>query len=213
MKNLGRFFWGGLLIVIGVLLALKFAGVVTIEIFRVALPVVVAFIGINILANNIKNVTGYLIILLAGALFVRYTLGIEFELKYIFAALLVLAGIAIVAFSFWTKNLSDGENHYVIFAGKNDKVTDSSFKGCNTFCMFGGHEIDLRQINTEGDINIRATAVFGGITVFVPQNVNVNIEGMPIFGGVTNNTNNQKDNPFSINIKGLAVFGGIDVKN
>jgi predicted membrane protein len=213
MKKIGRYFWGVLLIAIGVLMALKIAGVITVGIFSIIAPVAVAFLGASIVANNRKNITGYLLILLAAVIFVRYTLDIDFEFKYVWAALPVIIGIAVLFFSYNTKKLTSGENHFVIFGGKTDKITDSDFKGCSTFCMFGGHEIDLRGIEFTGDIEINVTVLFGGVTVFVPSNVNVYVDSMPVFGGVENKTNNARSDPYGVKVKALAIFGGVEIKN
>jgi predicted membrane protein len=214
MKKLERFFFGALFIVVGVLLALKIADIITFSLWSTLGPVVAFIIGLWLVVKDYKNITGYLLILLAAAVFLRFTLHISFDFKYIVAAALIIVGIVIMFFSFSSSGeLKDGENHVVIFAGKEDRITDPNFKGCTTFCMFGGHEIDLRGVAVNNDINLHSTVLFGGITIYLPENVNIRINSMPIFGGIENKTKNAENNPYTVNIKALTIFGGIEIKN
>ncbi|MDD4002873.1 MAG: LiaF-related protein [Clostridia bacterium] len=214
MKKLERYFLGVLFIVVGVLLALKIADVITFNLWNILIPAVALVIGLWLVVKDYKNITGYLLILIAAAVFIRYTLRIDFDLKYIIAAALIIVGVVIMLFSFSSsRELKDGTSHIVIFGGKEDRITDPNFKGCTTFCMFGGHDIDLRSVTVNNDIILQSTVLFGGITIILPENVNIRINSMPIFGGIENKTTNTDNNAFTVSIKALTIFGGIEIKN
>ena len=60
---------------------------------------------------------------------------------------------------------------------------------------------------------ITAGAVFGGIDILLPQNVNAEVCVTPVFGGAANKTGR----PFTsgiptVFVSGVCAFGGIDVK-
>jgi hypothetical protein len=81
--------------------------------------------------------------------------------------------------------------------------------------VFGGAELDFRDAVLPGrEINIRATVVFGGLSITVPPEMRVIDSTAAIFGG----TDGPGDSPESaapdapvLRITGKCVFGGMDV--
>ena len=55
------------------------------------------------------------------------------------------------------------------------------------------------------------SAIFGGIDIFVPDNINVKVSSNCIFGGISNKTSVHKDAP-TIYISGTCMFGGVEIK-
>ena len=87
------------------------------------------------------------------------------------------------------------------------------FTGTSVTAVFGGVELDLRNAIIEEDVVINASAIFGGIDIYVPTNVKVKTKSMPIFGGVNNKANISPDEKkHTIYINGTAIFGGIEIK-
>jgi hypothetical protein len=99
-----------------------------------------------------------------------------------------------------------------VFASNNIHI-DSEFTGASLDAVFGALTLDLRDAQINGDVVINATAVFGGMDIFVPAGVNVKINNVPIFGGVSNKTG-RKSEPGqpSIYLNSTCMFGGIDIK-
>lgn len=63
------------------------------------------------------------------------------------------------------------------------------------------------------DVEINATAIFAGIDIFVPSNVRIKINNVPIFGGVDNKVADTTDpNAPTIYLNSTCMFGGIDIK-
>ena len=77
--------------------------------------------------------------------------------------------------------------------------------------IFGGAQLDLRNAIIEGDCTVRANCIFGGITVLVPENVNVKVNSSNIFGGCSNKTT---DHPgaHTVYITSNSIFGGTSIK-
>lgn len=73
----------------------------------------------------------------------------------------------------------------------------------------------LHILAKEGAV-VHLTALFGGIELYVPENVRIQITGTPIFGAWEDKTHlpasKNPDDPL-LQINCTAVFGGIDIKN
>ena len=73
--------------------------------------------------------------------------------------------------------------------------------------------MDLRNAVIEQDIMIKATAVFGGIVIYVPEGVIVQTSTVPIFGGATNKAKaTNVVNAPTILINSLCMFGGVEIR-
>ena len=105
------------------------------------------------------------------------------------------------------------EEYYATFAGQKIDMTDEEFKGCSLNAVFGGIDIDLRQSKLKGEKIINASAIFGGITIRVPEGINVKVKSTPIFGGVSNKTVITKGEKIpTLYINAFCMFGGVEIK-
>ena len=98
------------------------------------------------------------------------------------------------------------------FGGQKTVKDNEEFKGANLDAVFGAVELDLRKANIEKEAVIKASAIFGGIEIYVPQDVNVKVKATPIFGGVSNKTSSNENNQKTIYIEAFCMFGGVDIK-
>lgn len=79
--------------------------------------------------------------------------------------------------------------------------------------IFGESTIDLREaVLPAGGVTIEAAAIFGGITIRVPPNVRLHVEGTPIFGGIEQPPHSGNPAGIPIIVKASAIFGGIEIK-
>ena len=100
-----------------------------------------------------------------------------------------------------------------IFGGRKVTYQNEPFTGANINSIFGGVELNLRDAYMNGHIDIQVTCVFGGVEIFVPDNVRVEVNSVPIFGGVTNKAVNPVgDIRALIHINATCMFGGIEIK-
>ena len=97
------------------------------------------------------------------------------------------------------------------FTGCNLNYDGEPFEGAELTAVFGGVKCDLRGAVIQADCAIQATAVFGGIDIFVPDTVNVKISSNSMFGGVTNKTAAHPGAP-TVYVSATSMFGGVTIK-
>lgn len=79
--------------------------------------------------------------------------------------------------------------------------------------MFGGIKCDLRGAIIEKDCVINASAVFGGVDIFLPAYVNVKVRSNSIFGGVSDKKHrNSPQNTVTVYVNGSGMFGGVEIQ-
>jgi predicted membrane protein len=101
-----------------------------------------------------------------------------------------------------------------LLGGFQRRIVSQDFKGGEVTAIMGGVELDLRQASiTSGDAVINVFAMCGGITIKVPPDWSVVLQGTPILGGFDERTNAPHDSTKRLVIKGYAIMGGLDVKN
>ncbi len=144
--------------------------------------------------------------------------------------LLVLIGLFIIFrrqnYSFYTKRRDNDNsdehsfeiNEVAIFGGGKKSFQAKVFRGGQITAIFGGSEIDLLDCElADGENILDIFAMFGGTTIFVPNNWNVEIDLIPIFGGMSDNR--RKDPNIipqerrTLRLKGLVIFGGGELRN
>jgi hypothetical protein len=109
-------------------------------------------------------------------------------------------------------------NHVAIFGGFQKRSTTKNFRGGKLMAFCGGFQIDLRKADIEGDTAvIEAVAIMGGGEIKVPENWEVSMDGIGIFGGYSDESSQQQPAPGVIQkkliVKGVAILGGVVVKN
>ena len=65
----------------------------------------------------------------------------------------------------------------------------------------------------EGDSAINASAIFGGIDIFVPDGINVCLRSNSIFGGASDKLNRPHiEGAPTLYVNATCVFGGLELK-
>ena len=105
-----------------------------------------------------------------------------------------------------------------VFGGGTRNYYSDNFKGGRVVSIFGGSEIRLTDSKlAEGDNYLEITALFGGNTILVPRDWNVQIDVMPIFGGFSDkrlkDPNMVYDKSRKLIVKGIVIFGGGELKS
>lgn len=100
-----------------------------------------------------------------------------------------------------------------VFGGRTVNYQNEVFSGATVNAIFGGVKLDLRNAIIEEDVVINASAIFGGVDIFLPNDVQVKVSSVPIFGGVSNKA------PYSngpvkavVYVNATCMFGGVDIK-
>lgn len=107
----------------------------------------------------------------------------------------------------------DSPSYSAIFSGQDFKNKSNNLDGTTLFALFGGLKGDFSQAKIESDIVIDATAIFGGIELFFPPEVNVVSRSTPLFGGVEDKRGTPLDsNAPTVTVRALSLFGGVTLK-
>lgn len=142
--------------------------------------------------------------------------------KLILPIILIAIGISIVFKNIFnsttqnTRRLTAGRNlpeYTAVFGSHEENFANRPFSGAAVSAVFGGVELDLRGAAIAEDIALDCSAVFGGITIHVDQNVKVRTSCTPIFGGISNHArSSQLPNSPTIYINAVCMFGGVDIQ-
>jgi predicted membrane protein len=116
------------------------------------------------------------------------------------------------------ENAGQGESFSktCVFSSGRYIVVDTEIKGGTLQAIFGGIELDLRKAYLpEGETVLNIEAIFGGVSLFVPNTwrLEVNIES--VLGGVDDDRRiiEPVDSTRKLIIKGSAIFGGVEIRN
>lgn len=225
MKKFGSLLWGLVFIAIGIIWGVNSLGIASINIFFsgwwTLFIIVPCFIGLFKEREKMGNLIGLLIgvFLLLCA---RGILSFDMILKLLLPVIFVLIGINIIFKDFISGKISkkikeinsDGiEEYCATFSEQKVVLRDSEFKNAKLDAVFGGVKFDFVNCKITQDGLIKASSVFGGITILVPTNVNIKVKSSSIFGGVSNKYDRPYDNNLpTIYIDAHCIFGGVDIK-
>lgn len=220
---------GILIVTFGLLYMLHNMNVIEPNIWRIIFswPMLLVALGIVNLAE--RNFSWGLLLLAIGSLFLadRY-FDLPYNLFTIFwPVIIIIVGIGIIfsnAFSSLTFRrrspdhvTTDGDfiDDAAIFGGSERSVHSLNFRGGKIVSIFGGSKIDLTQCQlAPGDNILEMTAIFGGSTLVVPNDWNIKVEVVNIFGGFTDKRNHLNvDYNKTLIIKGASIFGGGELKS
>lgn len=225
MNKIGNLLWGLVFIIVGVVFGLNALEITSINIFFdgwwTLFIIVPCFIGLFKNEDKYGNLIGLVIgiCLLLGCQDI-----LEFTLiwKLIVPFILVMIGLSFIFRDMLNGkvkkeikklNKEETKEYCSCFSGQKLDFSKEEFTGCSLNAVFGGVECDLKNSIIKEDIVINASAIFGGITIYVPENVNVKISSTSIFGGVSDERKNKpKDEKYTIYVNATAMFGGVEVK-
>ncbi len=100
-----------------------------------------------------------------------------------------------------------------IFSGQEIKYDFQSFEGGNLTALFGGIDCDLKNAILGEELYINVFVAFGGVDIFLPDDVDVEISSHCLFGGVSDKRE-KISTPFKtrVHINVNCAFGGVDIK-
>ncbi len=233
MKNkFSNTLWGLFLVLVGVIIAGNVLDLWTVTLFFKGWWTFIIIIPclISMIQNGFEfgATTGFIIgVLLFLAKYANINVNL---LSMVVPVALIIIGIRIVFQGAFRKrprhfnsnvNIDGSEKTYhgavvkeysAVFSSNRIHITEP-FNGTEINAIFGGLVLDLRDAKILNDVEVNATAVFGGIDVYLPVGINVKTNSVPIFGGVSNKAhqNMQADAP-TIYLNATCMFGGIDIK-
>ena len=232
MKKVNNYLWGILLIAIGVCWAGNTIWGWDFNIWSWwPLLILVPCLG-SLITEGPK--VGNLIGIVLGFIFLPYVRDIiNFSIVkgLIIPGVLVVIGLSIIFRDSWRKKFQpknininigvDGNgpserNTYeynATFSSQNVAYPNNIFSGADVNAVFGSVVLDLRNAIITEDVVINCSAVFGGVEMLVPPNVNLKVSSTPIFGGVSNKNHNMADpNAPIVYVNATCLFGGVEIK-
>ena len=227
MKVTKNIVLGIILILIGIILGGNALGIFDINIFFKGWWTLFIIIPCFVDLLNGKDSKGNIIGLIIGLFLLlacRKVISFDILFKLLIPIIIIIIGLFLVFKNTFNtelnekirklnKKVNEGEGYCSTFSSQDIKLDKEEFNGTNLNAIFGGVSLDLRKAIIKNDVVINASAIFGGIDLFVPDNVKVKIKSNAIFGGVSNK---KKDVDLGDNnviyVNATCLFGGVEIK-
>ncbi|WP_332862851.1 LiaI-LiaF-like domain-containing protein [Janthinobacterium svalbardensis] len=100
-----------------------------------------------------------------------------------------------------------------ILGGYVRRVSSQRFRGGDINVIMAGCEIDLRQASIEGEAVLNVFALCGGVTIKIPPDWSVVLQGTPILGGFEEKTIVPPNQNKRLYVTGYAIMGGLEIRN
>ncbi len=225
MKKIGNLLWGLVFIVLGLIFALNALGIANINIFFngwwtlfIIIPCLIGFIkGPERMGDLIGLIIGIALLLCA-----QNILSFDIIMKLSIPFILIMIGLYLIFKDVINSKITDKikelnktklKEYAATFGESKINMQNEEFEGADLTAVFGAVDMDLRGAIIKKEQVINATAIFGGIEIKAPENVNIKVKSTSIFGGVGNKVNNSKDeNIPTIYVNAFCMFGGVDIK-
>lgn len=218
MKSKSSVFWGFAIIIVGVLFLGNNIEVWDVDVFFdgwwtlfIIVPSIISLVCDKTFVSSLFGIIIGVLLLLAAQDIIDWSMVV----KVFIPVLIILIGISFVCKPRIknVKKSKEGLPEYIgVFSGNEDKISET-FSGSTCIAVFGGVSLDLKNAIIEDNSVIDCVSVFGGIDIVVPDDIEIKITGVPIFGGAENKANRiQNDNKKKLYINYVCVFGGIEIK-
>ncbi len=227
MKKFKNVLWGVVLILLGIIIGGNALGITNIDIFFDGWWTLFIIVPCAIGLFNDNEKTGNIIGLIIGiALLLTCQDIINFEVvgKLWLPVILVCIGLSIIfkdtiggkvnnEIKKLNENKTNHNEYCATFSGQDVKFDGEQFTGADLTAVFGGVKCDLRKAIIESDTVINTSSIFGGIDIYVPENVKVKVKSSSIFGGVSDEKRHcENAEAHTVYINATCLFGGVEVK-
>ncbi len=222
--TMSRLVIGVSLIAAGVLFTLDNFGIIEIGNLWRFWPVVLVAVGVTKLIS--RSLLSGLALVTVGGLFLARNFGmLHFRLSYLLPLIFVFIGLRIVfaqrpGARTWDATTNPGGtlNEWAVFGGGERRIVSPNFQGGQANAVFGGFNLDLRESRMAGDHAVIDVFCFcGGGELRVPEDWNVILKVVPIFGGTDDKSRHVVSDPAhpkkELLVTGFILFGGLGIKN
>lgn len=214
---------GALIVLIGVLLLGQTTDLYNLGYLFDYIPSLFVLLGIYAMVRSgFRNLFGPLVIIaVAGAWQLV-------ELDYLAAGdvwqfwplFIVFFGLSVILSQWRRRAASTVDDDHVsamaVFGGAEKRSDSTRFSGANLTALFGGTELDLRDAEVaDPPAHVSAIALFGGVSVIVPREWNVELDVLPILGGAADERprREREHDDLDLVVSGFAAFGGVSVED
>jgi len=188
-------------------------------------PLIIVAVGlVKIVEKRLRSVGGWVILAIGLLLFTRSMWGHINLRDIIWPSILVAIGVFIVFHAVQRHRRVPAELNKsggflrgtAILSGYKHKPNCGMFEGGEITAIFGGFEIDLRQVTMKHEATrIDVFVLFGGGEILVPEGWEVSVLVSAVAGGVEDKTINLPTAAGTrpkLLVTGTAMFGGIELK-
>lgn len=227
MKKVSRILWGIVLVAAGVILSLNAFNITNIDIFFDGWWTLFIIVPCAIGLFTDYDKGGHIIGLCIGVFLLlccQDILNFDMFWKLLVPVIIVVIGVKMIVGSIFgsrseqvVKQLkadnASMQSGAATFSSSTLDYAGEVFEGAQLDAVFGGIQCDLRGAVIHGDCVINASAVFGGIDIYVPDDLNVKVNSNSIFGGVSGKERrNTPANQHTLYLNAACLFGGIEIK-
>lgn len=101
-----------------------------------------------------------------------------------------------------------------ILSGVKSRNTSTNFEGAHISAVLGGAEIDLRDVIINKDVTVYCTAILGGVEVYAPKNIRINVVKTDILGSTECKAYTQPVDALVpiVTFNCTSVMGGVTIK-
>ena len=208
---------------VGAIFLLDNLGFVEAENLLAYWPVLLILVGIShfVRPEGSRRYLAGSIFIAVGVIILLSNLGlISFGIWDLWPVILVIAGLSLILKPFRRRGVTIGEGTGVfeataILGGATRRVSTANFQGGEATAIMGGCEIDLRDCGSEGGpAEIDTFSFCGGIEIRVPDDWEVQVNGLTILGGYGDETRTvEGEGRKVLVITGTAILGGVEIKN
>jgi predicted membrane protein len=220
---------GAIIIVVGVLALLGNLGILDTHNLAQFWPALFAVFGVLKLFRA-RHAGGYAVgaaLIAVGTLMTLNNVGIiHFRMRDWWPVFLIFAGV-LMLFKGRSRDRRGGDsmsaieqvmhsdrlNTSAIMSGAKVKSDAQNFRGGELTAVMGGIELDLRQASIEGEAVLDVFALWGGISIKVPTDWSIVLNGVPILGGIDDKTLPPMNSTKRLIIAGEVIMGGVEIRN
>jgi len=229
-RNFDHRLWLGIgAVLLGLFVLANNFGLFDYEIRRYLLrwEVLLMFLGIVFITGSEKRSTGIILPVIGGIFYLRdfHHFSISFW-QLFWPLILIFAGLMIIfrhrLDRDWSKKtmISDDSviDEMAIFGGGDRVMSSQNFQGGKVTAVFGGLNYNMLKAKlAPGENYIDVLCLFGGMKLIVPEDWNIKIRVVSLFGGFNDKHRYRRpefstENNAQLIIKGTVIFGGGEIK-
>lgn len=223
---------GTILLILGVLLLLRAAGIYDTGTLLIYAPsVIVLFAIITLIKSDFRSVSGPLILIVIFGTLQVVALGLASS-DIILPVIIIAVGLGFIFNRIRRPSIrervTDKVEMMAVLGGVESRNSSKSFRGGEMLAIFGGAELDLRDAQVhDPPAEIQVFTLFGGTEIRVPEGWNVRMTVLPVLGGAEDERRRPRAGgdgasggsfPGSsgqpdLIVSGFVAFGGITVKD
>ena len=230
---------GLLIVALGLLLTADNLGIAhTGEFIGKFWPVILVAVGFAKVAKG-RGSSGWLfgtiLMLVGSAMLVDRVFNIPIDIGDWWPMLLVLMGFVIVMRAFGgprikaaavgpageaipgapavTASTENTISEFAMWAGKQRRISSTTFRHADLTAIMGGIELDLRQAATaNGEAVVDLFVMWGGVEIWVPPDWAVSNQVGLLMGGAEDKSSGTQDARHRLIVRGFCLMGGIEIK-